>query len=141
MVRVMGDPNYSESIPFGWGISSAYKGNYAPKLDMDIDGGAYSPILKFNGDLKKFEFLKYDIPSFVYYLIKSPDTLIIGPGGGRDILTALVFNSKTIKGIEVNNIIVNDIMKNKFKDYSGNLYFQKNVEIIVDDARSYIRNS
>lgn len=142
MVRVFGDENSSE--PDGgneWGMSSVYQGLYSPKLNMEIDANAYSPIIKFNGDFGKVEFLKYDVISFAYHLYNSPNVLIIGPGGGRDVLSALIFGSKKIVGVEINPIIANDIMKERFKSYSGDLYCLGNVEIIVDDARSYIRNS
>ncbi|HDZ76793.1 MAG TPA: hypothetical protein ENH41_01755 [Candidatus Omnitrophica bacterium] len=108
---------------------------------MRIDASAYTPITKFDGNLKKVEFLKYDVTSFAYHLSNFPDVLIIGPGGGRDVLTALIFGSRKIIGVEINSIITNDIMKERFKKYSGNLYSLDNVEIIVDDARNYIRNS
>ena len=37
-------------------------------------------------------------------------TLVIGPGGGRDLLTALVFGAGRVDGVEVNPIIANDVM-------------------------------
>jgi len=141
MIRVHGSELNTGADPFGWGMSSSYQGTYPPRIHMDIDADAYTPITKFNGDLKSVEFLKHDVTSFVYHLCHSPDVLIIGPGGGRDILTALIFKSNKIVGVEVNPIIVNDVMKSRFKDYSGNIYGADNVRIVVDDARSYIRNS
>lgn len=141
MVRVSGDENSSKPNPFGWGMSSVYQGFYPPKLDMDIDADAYTPITKFDGDFNKIEFLKYDVTSFIYHLSNFSNVLIIGPGGGRDVLAALVFGSRKIVGVEVNPIITNDIMRKRFRQYSGNLYCLDDVEIIVDDARSYIRNS
>jgi spermidine synthase len=141
MVRVWGDKDSKQSLPFGWGMSPSFKGEYPPLLNMDIDADAYTPIIRFDGDYTKLESLKYDVTSFIFYLLNNPNVLIIGPGGGRDILTALIFGAKKIYGIEVNPIIVNDVMGESFKEYSGNLYSKENVEIIVDDARSYIKNS
>jgi len=141
MVRVYGHENSSNPEPFGWGMSSMYRGPYSTKLNLDIDADAYSPITKFDGDLKKVEFLRYDVTAFAYYLSNQSYVLIIGPGGGRDVLTALIFENKKVLGVEVNPIIVDDIMKGRFREYSGNLYLRNDVEIVVDDARSYIRNS
>lgn len=142
MVRVVGDEKSLASGKFAWGISPAYQGQYPPRLNMDIDAVAYTPITKFDGDLTKVEFIKYDVTSFAYHICGPiDDVLIIGPGGGRDVLGAMLFDSKKIIGVEVNPIIVNDVMRKRFKDYSGNLYGRDNVKIVVDDARSYIRNS
>jgi predicted membrane-bound spermidine synthase len=141
MVRVWGDESSSQSSPFAWAMSPAYKGPFPPKLDLDIDADAYTPITRFDGDLEKIEFIKYDVTSFAYHLANASHTLIIGPGGGRDVLAALSFGSKQIVGVEVNPIIVNDIMKDRFKTYSGGLYEHENIEVVVDDARNYIRNS
>ena len=141
MIRVYGNENSLESVPTIWGMSSEYQGTYPPALSMDIDANAFSPIIKFDGDFKKLENLKYNVISLGYYLTNSPNVLIMGPGGGKDALTALLFNSKKILGVEINPTIVNDVMKKRFKEYSGNLYNLDSVEIVVDDARSYIRNS
>ncbi|MDD5438778.1 MAG: hypothetical protein PHS37_01155 [Candidatus Omnitrophica bacterium] len=141
MVRVFG--NETNLIPeqFGWGMSPAYHGPYPPKLNMQIDADAYTPITRFDGDLTKVDFLKYDVSSFAYHLSPFSHVVVIGPGGGRDILTALLFGSKKITGVEVNPIITNDVMKKRFKGYSGGLYCLTNVDVVTDDARSYIRNS
>ena len=68
-------------------------------------------------------------------------TLVIGPGGGRDLLTALVFGAGRVDGVEVNPIIANDVMLGQFRDFSGSIYQNPKVHVVVDDGRSYIRRS
>lgn len=144
MVKVKVDENPAHNYPaFGWGISPvarklALRNNSA---SMDIDASALTPIIKFDGDMKKIESVKYDITAFAYHIKMPSSALIIGPGGGKDVLTALAFGCTSVKGVEINNIIVNDVMKKRFRQFSGDLYFKDNVNIIVDDARSYIKNS
>jgi hypothetical protein len=144
MVKVKVDENPSHNYPaFGWGISPvarklALVNNSA---SMDIDASALTPIIKFDGDMKKIESVKYDITAFAYHIQTPSSVLIIGPGGGKDVLTALAFGCTSVKGVEINNIIVNEVMKKRFRQFSGDLYFKDNVNIIVDDARSYVRNS
>jgi hypothetical protein len=67
--------------------------------------------------------------------------LVIGPGGGRDLLTALVFGADRVDGVEVNPIIANDVMLGHFRDFSGSIYQNPKVTVVVDDGRSYIRRS
>ena len=67
--------------------------------------------------------------------------LVIGPGGGRDLLTALVFGASHVDGVEVNPIIANDVMLNHFRNFSGSIYENPKINVVVDDGRSFIRRS
>ncbi len=66
---------------------------------------------------------------------------IIGPGGGVDVLRAVANGSPNVTGIEINPIIVNDVMRGQYRDYTYHLYDLPQVHIHVQDGRSYVRNS
>jgi len=66
---------------------------------------------------------------------------IIGPGGGVDVLRAVANGSPDVTGIEINPIIANDIMRDRFADYTHHLYQIPEVHLHVSDGRSFIRNS
>ena len=66
---------------------------------------------------------------------------MIGTGGGRDLLSALVFGASSVDGVEINPIIVNDVMRDRFKDYSGGVYENPAVHVHVEDGRSFVRRS
>jgi len=66
---------------------------------------------------------------------------IIGPGGGVDVLRAIANGSPSVTGIEINPIIVENVMRGRYADYSYHLYDRPNVHIHVRDGRSFIRNS
>ena len=53
-------------------------------------------ITKFDGDLNSIDYLKHDVSSLAHYLRPNSPVLVIGVGGGRDILTALAFGQKRI---------------------------------------------
>jgi len=108
-------------------------------LTLNIDATASTAITKFDGDLAHLKFVS-DISSIVYTLKKDANVMIIGPGGGRDVIAALASQQKDIYGVEINPIIVN-VVKHEFSDYAGRLYEQPGVHIIVDEARSYISRS
>jgi len=67
--------------------------------------------------------------------------LIIGPGGGRDVLHALAAGTRSVTGVEVNPIIAETIMKRYYREASGGLYRDSRVNIAVDDGRSFVRRS
>jgi hypothetical protein len=66
---------------------------------------------------------------------------IIGPGGGVDVMRAVANGSPSVTGIEINPIIVNNIMRGHYADYSFHLYDLPQVHIHVQDGRSFIRSS
>jgi len=89
---------------------------------------------------QKFD-LEYGGPGVPYLLRPGAKTLIIGPGGGWDVSRALAAGSKDITGVEINPIIANVIMREKFPQYSNRLYFRPEVKIFVEDGRAFVRRS
>jgi predicted membrane-bound spermidine synthase len=69
------------------------------------------------------------------------DYAIIGPGGGVDVLRAVQNGSPNVTGIEINPIIANNIMRDKYATYSYGLYSRPSVHIKVTDGRSWVRQS
>ncbi len=80
-------------------------------------------------------------PSVANVLRPHGEFAIIGPGGGVDVLRAVASGSPSVTGIEINPIIVNDVMRGRYADYSYHLYDRPEVHIHVQDGRSYIRSS
>jgi hypothetical protein len=79
--------------------------------------------------------------SLVYALRHERPALIIGPGGGTDVIAALDHGVPKVVGVEVNPIIVNDIVRGKYADFGGDLYRDPRVHVVVDEGRSFIRRS
>jgi hypothetical protein len=129
------------SEPFGWGMSPAYHPNHELKqLYLNIDSGAATVITKFDGNLNAVEHLKYDVTALAHYLRNPTSVLVIGVGGGRDILTALVFGQQHVTGVEINPDILGAIT-GRFGDYAGSLQRNPAVTLVHDEARSYIARS
>ena len=66
---------------------------------------------------------------------------IIGPGGGPDVVRAAASGSPKVTGIEINPIIVDDLMRGAYADYSKHLYETPGIDVHVSDGRSFIRSS
>lgn len=139
-VKVTGNPNLSFN-PLEFSVSKNLPQNIKVKqLSLAIDSNASTNLTQFNGDLKELDFLKYDITNLAHQLRNNADVLVIGVGGGRDILSALAFNQKSVKGIEINNNIIR-ATNQAFGDFTGHLDEHPKVKIINDEARSYIARS
>jgi hypothetical protein len=109
-----------------------------------IDGDAETGVANFNFarlSPEEKHYLAYHGPGLPYILRPAAKTLVIGPGGGWDISRALASGSKDVTGVEINPIIATVIMRQKFPQYSQNLYFRPDVHIVVEDGRSFVRRS
>ncbi|MBU1179984.1 hypothetical protein KJ885_03500 [Patescibacteria group bacterium] len=139
-ITVDGDKNLEVS-PFGWGLSPVYPADKKIKqLWLLIDANAGTPLTSFSGDLNDVDFLKYDIINSAHYLRGNADVLAIGSGGGRDVLSALVFNQKSVVGVEINKNII-DVTNKVFGDFTGHLDKNPKVTFVNDEARSHISRS
>ena len=79
--------------------------------------------------------------SMIAYVGKpNPKILIIGSGGGEQVLEGLKAHASSITAIEINSII-NDIVAVRMNDYWGNLYHQPEVRLVTDEGRSFVRRS
>src|SRR3989344_3305482 len=138
-ITVVGNKDRLEK-PLGWGLSAKYSGSLVNQLNLLIDSGAGTALTKFDGNLSKLDFLRYDITSVAHYLKTDAEVLVIGMGGGRDVLTGLVFDQKKIVGVDINEKIfyaVNDV----FGDFTGHLDKNPKVEMVVGDGRSFVAQS
>src|SRR5262249_5597212 len=125
-----------------WSLSDAYTGPRPDSRFMDIDSAASTPILRLDRDLSNPAYLKYELTAFAYRLAPPNfPALGIGPGGGRDLASALVFGAAHVDGVEINPIIADDVMRDRFREYSGGIYAHPRVRIAVDDGRSFVRRS
>jgi hypothetical protein len=124
--------------PAAWSLSRKYRGDVKVRHHwLQIDACAGTPFVEFDGDLNKVDYLKYDVANFVHYLRPGGSQLIVGTGGGRDILAGLLFGKERIVGVEVNQDIL-DLANNRFGDFTGHLDRDPRVRLVNDEARSYL---
>jgi hypothetical protein len=136
-----------------WSLSYAYKGPLPETRFMDIDSAASTPILRLDPSLSNAQYLRYELTALAYHLKEQQGlrarppvpagftALIIGPGGGRDLASALVFGASRVDGVEINPIIADEVMRGRFREFSGGIYTNPRVRIAVDDGRSFVRRT
>jgi hypothetical protein len=135
------EPDNPRGVPFlAWGLSDEYRGWLPRQYLITIDGGSETPIAELRDDLKKHEYVAWDITSLAYQLRPGAKALVIGAGGGRDVLTALWFGSADVTGVELNRDIV-AWLRGKYADFAGHLYDKPGVRLVVDDGRNFVRSS
>lgn len=139
-VRVYGD-SQALSAPFGWGLSPASPSEPGVRqLSLDIDSDALTVLTHFDGDYKPLEYLKYDVTNLAHYLRPDGRVLVVGAGGGRDVLSALIFGQKSIVAVELNPNILK-ATNGKYGDFTGHLDRLPQVRFFNDEARSFVARS
>ena len=126
-------------VPSLWGPSPRFskQGTEVAQRVLDIDGGAATFAYQFSGNLNDASFLKYDITTLAYNLPNRQRSAVIGVGGGRDILSAAVFGSKDITGVEINPTLVWLLTDAPgFAEFT-NLKRLDGVKLVVDEGRSW----
>ncbi len=136
-IRVWGDPEAART-PFGWSLSPAMPAGFdLPQLNLDIDASAFTVLTRFDGSLEPLGFLEYDVTNLAHHLRPNAKVLVIGAGGGRDLLSALYFDQTSVLGIEVNADIL-DVVHGVYGDFTGHLDRHPKLRFANDEARSYV---
>ncbi|MBI5182173.1 MAG: hypothetical protein HZA06_04580 [Nitrospirae bacterium] len=117
-------------------------------MTLFVDGTAGTPMYRFNGDIMNPDGVVKEMPKtfpgyFPFLFLNENEkgnTLIIGSGGGRDVLIALMAGIKDITAVEINRELV-DIVKDH-SNFNGGIYTKyKNVRVVIDEGRSFLRRS
>ncbi|MFQ5936008.1 MAG: spermidine synthase, partial [Acidiferrobacterales bacterium] len=132
----------SPTIPFRYapGLSLNTKHEPPRQLAVFTDGDALSVITRHHGRREYLAYLDDMSSALPYHMLQRPRVLILGAGGGSDVLLALYHQAETIEAVELNPLVV-DLVKNRHADYAGHLYEMPGVRIEVAEARGYVTRS
>jgi hypothetical protein len=104
-----------------------------------IDGGAGTNIISWDGNTGSRQELSTWMQYLPFKMMQDPKVLVIGSGGGRDVVASLVSGSKDVTSVEINPIIYETVKS--YGDRAGNVYSHQNVRSYVDEGRSFITRS
>jgi len=119
---------------------------YPAQMEIYLDGTASAPMYQFSGDLENPDAAVQDLKTtfsgyFPFYFLTEDEkdtALIIGPGGGRDVLLAMMGSVGDITAVEVNPDLV--AMVQEYGQYNGGIFTDfPNVEVIVDEGRNFLK--
>ena len=104
-----------------------------------IDGGAGTNIISWDGSTESRQELSTWMQYLPFKMMQDPKVLVIGSGGGRDVVASLVSGSKDVTSVEINPIIYDTVKS--YGDRAGNVYSHQYVRSHVDEGRSFITRS
>ena len=104
-----------------------------------IDADAATPIYRWDGSLSDVAWIQKYMDYLPYEMIDANNTLVIGSGGGEDILVALAGGADNVTAVELNPLVVSAVKR--FEGQSGNIYSNDKVELLIDDGRRFISST
>jgi len=101
-----------------------------------IDSDAWTGIRGWDGKLESVQDMKGSYRALPFRLTPNAETLIIGPGGGPDVVAALASGSKKVTAVEMNPLMLKFVRS--YGARAGNLYDRPDVETIQSEGRNFI---
>ena len=112
------------------------------RLLLYIDADAATIIHKDASDLQRHAAERDRIESLAYQARHRDKVLIIGPGAGVDVIVARLHGARDVTAVEVNPLVARGVMSSEpFRSFSGRVYEQPGVRLVVDEGRSFLRRS
>jgi hypothetical protein len=139
------DENAARAFSYAtWGTAPKWKplaATRAPKIRfITHDGDAGAVVYNFDGDLSKLEMFDHSILKTPYLLLDAPNVLVIGVGGGTDIVNAIKNRAEHVTGIELDPHTI-DLVATTHADFAGHIYQRPDVTMIAGEGRSTVRHS
>jgi SAM-dependent methyltransferase len=129
----------SPEIPFRHVPGLSLNNTVEPPAQIAVftDGDGLSPITAFDGNLAPLRYLDLTTSALPYHLLEQPEVLILGAGGGADVLSALWHGAARIDAVELNPQFAG-LVQNTYGDFAGGLYDRPEVHLHIAEARGFV---
>ncbi len=103
-----------------------------------IDSDAETSVLPWDGTNLPSDGRRW-FRAFPLRLVDKPKVLVIGPGGGTDVVMAFRGGSTDVTGVEMNPLMVSAVRQ--FGARAGNVYDDPRMHLVMDEGRNFIQRS
>jgi hypothetical protein len=101
-----------------------------------IDSDAWTGIRGWDGKLESVQDMRWSYRALPFRLTPDAETMIIGPGGGPDVVAALASGSRKVTAVEMNPLMLKFVRS--YGARAGNLYDRPDVETVLSEGRNFI---
>jgi predicted membrane-bound spermidine synthase len=123
-----------------YALSGAGKGSTAraPEFRMvGYDGGSFAVMYQWDGKDESLDMFRHHLMAAPYRIMKSPETLVIGLGGGADALAGIANGAGPMTGLELNPVTI-ELGRDRFRDFNGDLFRSPRLTVVNAEARHWI---
>ncbi len=129
----------SPTVRLTAGVSMAYTGELPQQRALVVDAGSASAINHVSAP-DQLKALDYTTSALPYHLVESPTTLIVGAGGGGDVLLACSHGAPAVTALEVDPNVA-ELMRGGQAEFAQRLFARPGVELVVAEARGFLAGS
>ncbi len=132
----------SPDVPFRHvpGLSLAAWVEPPPQLGIFTDADSLTAVARFDGDPTALGYLDQQTAALPFHLLDRPRTLVLGAGGGADVLLALFHAAEAVDAVELNPQLV-ELVRDTHADLAGHLYSREDVTVHVAEARAFVETA
>ena len=103
---------------------------------MFTDADGMSAITRYDGNPESIAYLADVTAALPYQLLDEPDVLVLGAGGGSDVLLALYHDAARVDAVELNPQM-SAFVAEVFADFAGRVYDDPRVTVHTAEARGF----
>ncbi|HEY5613042.1 MAG TPA: hypothetical protein VIK70_05570, partial [Lysobacter sp.] len=141
--------------PYGWlsvvssprvpmryapGLSTANTDDVPLQLGLFTDGDGLSVITRNDGEPQALAYLGRMSSALPYRLQPRPSVLVLGAGGGQDVLQALALGARAVDAVEFNPQRLR-LVRDDYATFAGGLYRDPRVQVFNAEPRAFARAS
>lgn len=132
----------SPVIPFRHAPGMSLNCDTEPPMQVGVfvDGDGMSPVTRNDGRDESLVFLDCMTGAVPYHLLQAPRVLVLGAGGGMDVLAAIAHGAERIDAVELDPNMIS-LVKGVYGEFSGHLYADPRVKAHVAEARGFAARS
>lgn len=119
------------------GLSLTSRQPLPEQLALFVDGDGLSAINRFDGDLAPLAYLGDTPEALPYVLFERPRVLVLGAGGGSEVLRALWHGAATVDAVELNPQVAG-LLTGPLADFAGDLYRHPRVRLHLAEGRAFV---
>ena len=127
----------SRSIHIVPGLSLNSPAGPPPQIGVTLDGDTLMPISGVS-PAEAEPFARYLPLAAAYELRPGAETLVVEPGGGLDVLTALANGAGHVTALSDNPLLLR-VVGEEYGDYTEGLYNDARVTLVEEGGRAYLR--
>lgn len=124
---------------FGGALSPRYTGEPQTLRLVFQDASALTGIIQPTSTPRDTESLGYYLQGAPYIVHPRGDALVIGCGGGVDVLVALHHGARHVTGVDLNPHVI-DMLRDRYSRFAGGVFerSREDVELVVAEGRHFL---
>ena len=122
------------------GLSLLSRAPVPEQVALFVDADGPHAIVRHDAPAPPPAYLQELTSALPYRLVEEPRVLVLGAGGGAEVLQALGAGARSVDAVELQPHVVG-MVRDRYRDFSGGLYEHPKVSAHVADPRAFVEAS